>query len=79
MVIIPLVIIDSFRIKAAHVKDNVYKVSWDIKQPKVDLRIMVNKSLNSECTSDVNAVQISLPKESFSTISVNGIFGRQMG
>lgn len=75
MVITPLVIIDSFRIKAAHVKDNVYKVSWDIKQPKVDLRIMVNKSLNSECTSDVNAVQISLPKESFSTISVMAYSG----
>ena len=74
-VITPLVIIDSFRIKATHVKDNVYNVSWDIKQPKVDLRIMVNKSLNSECTSDVNAAQISLPKESFSTISVMAYSG----
>ena len=74
-VITPLVIIDSFRIKATQVKDNVYKVSWDIKQPKVDLRIMVNKSLSSECTSDVNAAQISLPKESFSTISVMAYSG----
>ena len=74
-VVTPLVIIDSFRIKAAHVKDNIYKVSWDIRQPKVDLRIMVNKSLVSECTSDANAVQISLPKESFSTITVMAYSG----
>lgn len=74
-VITPLVTIDSFRIKVTHVKDNVYKVSWDIKQPKVDLRIMVNKSVNSECTSDVNAVQISLSKDSFSTISVMAYSG----
>lgn len=75
VVITPLVIIDSFRIKATHVKDNVYKVSWDIKQPNVDLRIMVNKSLISECTSDASIVQITLPKESFSTISVMAYSG----
>ena len=75
VVITPLVIIDSFRIKATHVKDNVYKVSWDIKQPNVDLRIMVNKSLISECTSDASTVQISLPKERFSTISVMAYSG----
>jgi len=74
-VITPLVIIDSFRIKASHVKDNIYKVSWDIRQPNVDLRIMVNKSLVSECTSDANTVQVSLPKESFSTISVMAYSG----
>ncbi len=74
-VITPLVIIEPFCIKATHVKDNVYKVSWDIKQPKVDLRIMVDKSLNSECTSDASAAQISLPKESFSTISVMAYSG----
>lgn len=74
-VVTPLVIIDSFRIKAFHVKDNVYKVSWDIKQPNVDLRIMVNKSLVGECTSDANTAQISLPKESFSTISVMAYSG----
>lgn len=71
----PLVIIDSFHIKAARVKDNIYKVSWDIRQPNVDLRIMVNKSLANECTSDANAVQVSLPKESFSTISVMAYSG----
>ena len=75
VLVTPLIIIDSFRIKVAHIKDNVYKVSWDIKQPNVDLRIMVNKSLVSECTSDANAVQITLPKESFSTISVMAYSG----
>lgn len=75
VVVTPFVIIDSFRVKATHVKDNVYKVSWDIKQPNVDLRIMVNKSLVSECTSDENAVQIFLPKEGFSIISVMAYSG----
>lgn len=74
-VVTPLVIIDPFRIKAARVKDNVYKVSWDIRQPNVDLRIMINKSLASECTSDANGIQVSLPKESFSTISVMAYSG----
>ena len=75
IVVTPLVIIDSFRIKATHVKDNVYKVSWDIRQPNVDLRIMVNKVLASECTSDANSVQVALPKESFSTVSVMAYSG----
>lgn len=74
-VITPLVIIDSFQIKVAHVKDDVYKVSWDIKSPSIDLRIMVNRTLVSQCNSDVSFTQVSLPREGFNVITVMAYSG----
>lgn len=74
-VITPLLIIDSFRIKATAVKNNVFKISWDIRQPGVDLRIMANGKLSLECKSDLGSAQIKLPAEAFSTISVMAYSG----
>lgn len=74
-VITPLLIIDSFRIKATAVKDNVFKISWDIRQPGVDLRIMANGKLSLECKSDPGSAQIKLPAETFSTVNVKAYSG----
>ena len=74
-VITPLLIIDSFRIKVTAVKDNSFKVSWDIRQPGVDLRIMANGKLSLECKSDFGSVQIKLPAETFSTVNVMAYSG----
>ena len=74
-VITPLLIIDSFKIKAAQVKNNVFKISWDIKQPGVDLRILANKKVILECKSDSGGTQIQLPMETFNTVSVMAYSG----
>lgn len=74
-VITPLLIIDSFRIKVVAVKDNIFRVSWDIRQPGVDLRIMANGKLNLECKSDAGSEQIKLPAETFNSVSVMAYSG----
>lgn len=74
-VITPLLVIDSFKIKVAASKDNIFKVSWDIKQSGVDLRIMANERLILECKSDAGSAQIKLPGESFYIIKVMAYSG----
>lgn len=74
-VITPLLIVDSFKIKAAQVKDNIYKISWDIRQPDVDLRIHVNKKLIHECKSNTGQAQIKFPMETFNTVCVMAYSG----
>lgn len=74
-VITPLLVINSFKIKVAAAKDKVFKVSWDIKQPGVDLRIMANDKLVLECKSDVRNAQIKLPSESFHLVKVMAYSG----
>lgn len=65
-----LPIVDSFKISAERVKDNLYKVSWDIKQGGVDLRVLVNGDVLSTSKSDDGSVEVSLPEEKFCTIRV---------
>lgn len=74
-VITPLLIIDSFRIKVAAVKDNVFKVSWDIRQPGVDLKIMANEKIVLECKSDDGGAQVKLPGETFNIVKVMAYSG----
>lgn len=74
-VITPLLIIDSFKIKVAPVKNNVFKVSWDIRQPGVDLRILADNKLVLECKSDPGYAQIQLPMETFSAVGVMAYSG----
>ena len=74
-VITPLLVINSFKIKAAAAKGNVFKVSWDIKQPGVDLRIMANERLALECKSDAGSAQVKLPGQSFHIVKVMAYSG----
>ena len=68
-IITPLVIIDSFSIRTVQLRDNIYKVTWSIKQKGIDLRILVNGRLATEAKSEDNSVQLSLPKDTFCTIT----------
>lgn len=68
--ITPLPTIDSFSIRAIQVKDSTYKVSWTIKQPGINLRIMVNGRLSVESKSEDGTVHVNLPKEAFCRIDV---------
>lgn len=74
-VITPLVIIDSFTIRATQVRDNVYKIAWSIKQKGIDLRIQVNNKLTAEAKSEDGSVQISLPKDTYCTIGASAYSG----
>lgn len=66
----PLPTVDSFSIRATQVRDNVYKISWTVKQRGIDLRVMVNGKLSVEAKSEDGAAQATLPKETFCKISV---------
>lgn len=68
--ITPLPIVDSFSIRATQVRDNVYKISWTVKQRGIDLRVMVNGKLSVEAKSEDGAAQATLPKETFCKINV---------
>ncbi|WP_314875013.1 hypothetical protein [Stomatobaculum longum] len=74
-VITPLVIIDSFSIRVDRVKDNIYKVTWSIKQKGIDLRIQVNNKLAAEVKSDDGSAQVSLPKDTYCTVSAAAYSG----
>ncbi len=62
--------IDSFSIRAAQVRENVYRISWTIRQRGIDLRVMVNGKLSTEAKSEDGAVQVVLPKETLCRIGV---------
>ena len=68
--ITPLPTVESFSIRATQVRDNVYKISWTVKQRGIDLRVMVNGKLSVEAKSEDGEAQVSLPKENFCKISV---------
>lgn len=74
-VITPLPIVDSFTINASHIKGVIYKVSWSIKQRGIDLRVVSNGKLMAEARSEDSEVQVSLPKDSYCTISVLAFSG----
>lgn len=69
-VITPLVSIDAFSFRISQIKGNQYKITWDIRQRGIDLRVLVNGTLFAEAKSDNVFTQISLPKNSFCTVSL---------
>ena len=75
VVITPLVIIDSFTIRAAQVHDNTYKVTWSIKQKGIDLRIQVNNKLVGEAKSEDDFVQVNLPQDTYCSITASAYSG----
>jgi hypothetical protein len=62
--------IDSFSITAKQQKDNIYKVSWNIKQRGIDLRILVDERQILEVKSDIGSCDLVLPPDGFRTINV---------
>lgn len=76
-VITPLPSIQSYSIHATQIRDNLYQVSWNIKQRGIDLRIMINDKLSAEAKSEDGAAQVSLPPQSFCKITVLAYSGGQ--
>lgn len=74
-VITPLVTIDSFSFKVAQVRDNAYRITWNIRERSVDLRVMVNNRLLAEAKSDDESIQVNLPRETYCAISVLAFSG----
>lgn len=73
--ITPLVIINSFNIKGSLGKENIYNVSWSIKERGVNLRIMVNGKLAGEAKSEDESVSVVLPRNSYCDITVLAFSG----
>lgn len=69
-VITPMVVIDSFSIKSEKIKDNLFKVSWSIKQEGISLRIQVDGKQVAEAVSDDMSAEVTLPPNSYSSIRV---------
>jgi hypothetical protein len=70
-VITPVSRIDSFHIVAEQVNGNVYKVSWDIRENGIDLKIMIDADKNPvrEVKSDIRDCDITLPLNEVHTIT----------
>ena len=67
--------IDEFSIHASCVSTNVYKISWDIKQKGINLRILCNKETICNTTSDKNCIEIVLPIDRRNIITVQAYSG----
>jgi predicted RNA-binding Zn-ribbon protein involved in translation (DUF1610 family) len=70
VVITPMVKIDSFSIKAEQIKDNTYRLAWDINRNGIDLKILVNEKQVREIKSDVGFCDVNLPPDGFYTITI---------
>ena len=73
--ITPTVKVEPFSIQAKQIKDNIYKISWDIKRSEIDLRILVNEKDTRKLKADSTNCEIELPPDGSHTISVLAFSG----
>ena len=67
--------IEHFKMSASQIKDNKYKIAWDIKRNDFDIRILVNKKTVRELKSDRKDCEIELPKDGFHNVEVAAFSG----
>ena len=70
IVITPMIIIDSFTITAKQLKDNTYRISWNIITKGIDLRVMVDGRKVRELKSDLGSCDLVLPANGLRTVTV---------
>jgi predicted RNA-binding Zn-ribbon protein involved in translation (DUF1610 family) len=70
VVITPMLKIGSFTITAKQLKENTYKVSWNINQKGIDLRVLVDEKQVRTLKSDAGNCDLELPAGGFHTITV---------
>ena len=75
LIVIPMIKIDSFTIKAEQVKNNNYKVYWEIKRNGIDLRILIDERQVRETKSDSRFCEVLVPPNGFHTISAQAYSG----
>jgi hypothetical protein len=71
----PVEKIDQFQITASQIKDDKYKISWDIKRKDVDIHIFVNDNIIRKLKSDNSSCEIELPSGGFHTVKVSAYSG----
>ena len=71
----PLPKIASFSVAEKQISATVYEVSWDIQQPGVDIRVLVNGQNAANAVSEQHSTQITLPSEQFSIVDVQAFSG----
>ncbi|MDR0908305.1 MAG: hypothetical protein LBM77_00935 [Spirochaetaceae bacterium] len=70
MVITPTIQIKSFSIQAEQLSNTTCKISWDIAQSGIALRILVDEKLAREVKSDTRSCEITLAADGFKTVAV---------
>jgi len=75
LVITPMPQINSFTISANQLKENAYRVSWNINQNGIDLKVLVNEKKVREIKSDAGGCDINLPPDSFCNLTVQANSG----
>lgn len=73
--VVPTIIIDSFSINVKKIKDNIFDVTWDIRQGGIDLQILVDSNVVEQSRSDMKHCQIELPANSFCKVQVKAFSG----
>jgi len=63
--------IDKFNISVSHEDLNNYKISWDIKNKTIDIRIFVNQNMVNELKTETNNCVIELPPDGFHVIEAH--------
>jgi len=67
--------IDSFKIDIEHIKDNKYKIKWDIERKNIELHIIINKKIFTGYNSNFKECEIELSKNDFYIIEVEALSG----
>lgn len=75
VMITPLVMVDSFNISVKHTKASIYKVSWSIKQNKINMRVLLNEQLVKESISEATSCEIEIPPEGLHTVTAMAYSG----
>ncbi|MCL1987665.1 MAG: hypothetical protein FWG64_06815 [Firmicutes bacterium] len=70
----PMLQIENFSINCEQL-ENTYKISWDIKQKGVDLRIFADGKEIRKAKSDAKFCEIQLPKNGFYAVEVSAFSG----
>ena len=70
LVITPMPQINSFTITANQLKENTYRVSWNINQNGIDLKVLIDEKKVREVKSDAGGCDINLPANSFCNVTV---------
>lgn len=67
--------VEDFSIHAVHLSANVYKISWDIFQKGINLRIQCNNETICNTTSDKDGIEVTLPMDKRNIIIVTAYSG----
>jgi len=70
LVITPMPQINSFTIAANQLKENTYRVLWNINQNGIDLKVLVDEKKVREAKSDAGGCDINLPADGFCNVTV---------